>query len=90
MWISRTSPQLDMVSAGNWGWGNYTTIEGLPDTIMAMCCVNNMIWLGDNAGNIHGYRYVNFIYFQKITVIYQTTRFVNIFILSNFCIDINH
>ena len=50
VWVSRNSPQLDMVGARNWGWGNYTTIEGLPDTIRAMCCVNNIVWLGDNAG----------------------------------------
>ncbi|XP_042874450.1 leucine-rich repeat serine/threonine-protein kinase 1-like isoform X4 [Penaeus japonicus] len=55
IWVSRTSPQLDMVGAGEWGWGAYTSIEGLPDTITAMCCVGEYVWLGDNAGNIHGY-----------------------------------
>lgn len=56
IWVSRTSPQLDMVGAGEWGWGAYTSIEGLPDTITAMCCVGEYVWLGDSAGNIHGYR----------------------------------
>ncbi|XP_063611108.1 leucine-rich repeat serine/threonine-protein kinase 1-like [Penaeus indicus] len=55
IWVSRTSPQLDMVGAGEWGWGAYTSIEGLPDTITAMCCVGDYVWLGDSAGNIHGY-----------------------------------
>ncbi|KAK8739408.1 hypothetical protein OTU49_003618 [Cherax quadricarinatus] len=60
VWVSRTSPQLDMVGAGEWGWGAYTSIEGLPDTITAMCCVGEYVWLGDNAGNIHGYNMVDY------------------------------
>lgn len=56
IWVSRTSPQLDMVGAGEWGWAGYTSIEGLPDTITAMCCVGDHVWLGDSAGNIHGYK----------------------------------
>ncbi|XP_050691737.1 leucine-rich repeat serine/threonine-protein kinase 1-like isoform X4 [Eriocheir sinensis] len=60
IWVSRTSPQLDMVGAGEWGWAGYTSIEGLPDTITAMCCVGEHVWLGDNAGNIHGYNMVDY------------------------------
>ncbi|XP_063840315.1 leucine-rich repeat serine/threonine-protein kinase 1-like isoform X2 [Scylla paramamosain] len=60
IWVSRTSPQLDMVGAGEWGWAGYTSIEGLPDTITAMCCVGEHVWLGDNAGNIHGYNTVDY------------------------------
>nr|XP_045599191.1 leucine-rich repeat serine/threonine-protein kinase 1-like isoform X5 [Procambarus clarkii] len=60
VWVSRTSPQLDMVGAGEWGWGAYTSIEGLPDTITAMCCVGEYVWLGDNAGNIHGYNMTDY------------------------------
>uniref|UniRef100_A0A6A7FVB2 non-specific serine/threonine protein kinase n=2 Tax=Hirondellea gigas TaxID=1518452 RepID=A0A6A7FVB2_9CRUS len=88
IWISRTSPQLDMLLAGGGntsssnasttahytagvssgvgrspvtgsGWSSYSTIEGLPDTITAMCCVDDTVWLGDNAGNIHGYSHAS-------------------------------
>ncbi|XP_076065875.1 leucine-rich repeat serine/threonine-protein kinase 1-like isoform X3 [Oratosquilla oratoria] len=62
IWISRTSPQLDMVGAGNWGWSSYMSIEGLPDTITAMCCIGDIVWLGDNAGKIHGYSTANHIH----------------------------
>ncbi|XP_064112289.1 leucine-rich repeat serine/threonine-protein kinase 1-like isoform X1 [Macrobrachium nipponense] len=60
VWVSRTSPQLDMVGAGEWGWNGYTSIEGLPDAITAMCCVGQYVWLGDNAGNIHGYNMIDY------------------------------
>ncbi|CAL4058692.1 unnamed protein product, partial [Meganyctiphanes norvegica] len=60
VWISRTSPQLDMVNAGHWGWSGYTSVEGLPDTITAMCKVGDYVWLGDNAGNIHGYSMLDY------------------------------
>ncbi|XP_068220598.1 leucine-rich repeat serine/threonine-protein kinase 1 isoform X12 [Palaemon carinicauda] len=60
VWVSRTSPQLDMVGAGEWGWNEYTSIEGLPDAITAMCCVGQYVWLGDNAGNIHGYNMIDY------------------------------
>ncbi|KAF2362731.1 Ankyrin repeat [Trinorchestia longiramus] len=87
VWVSRTSPHLDMLTAGgsspnvglhcsvgnaaygtggvnsstrrsnvpSCGWSSYSTVEGLPDTITAMCCVDTTVWLGDTAGTIHGY-----------------------------------
>ncbi|KAK4295198.1 hypothetical protein Pmani_032225 [Petrolisthes manimaculis] len=60
VWVSRTAPQLDMVGAGEWGWGAHTSIEGLPDAITTMCLVGAHVWLGDNAGNIHGYNITDY------------------------------
>ena len=37
------------------GWTGYDTIEGLGESVTAMCSVGDTVWLGDTQGCIHIY-----------------------------------